>query len=258
MSQLSFEFTLAPLVPIQSCTPIADKLIEAGFAPNDFILNLNRGPTNDDELPAPSRLYGFPVEYFEPSREEIEGIYLRHPGIAHLPFVKRLEECLGMEIKPRAKDEFGRPFGEITRWWHAVDLMTDAHHQHLLETQHLTTRGDMLGALTFNLEINGISVKNAKAVLAALEIPEPKDRSKAVLLGKKGIDKALYPAKMDINHDNGKPLKQPYWTINFMQRHRAVTPWLIIHGIEDGYFERRRCGHLKLTEKAIKDMKVEK
>jgi len=73
--QLPFTFMLPPPPPE---TPIAAALIAAGLVPNQFILQLNRGPWNDD-VPAPSRLYNHPIEYFEPERDGAEGIYLLHP-----------------------------------------------------------------------------------------------------------------------------------------------------------------------------------
>lgn len=239
--QLAFDFMLPPP---PAPTPIADALIAAGLAPNNFILNLNRGPWNDDS-PAPSRLYNHPLEYFEPGRDGDEGIFLLHPALADMPFVKRVADVIGRPVEHREEDEFGRPLNYLAKWWHAVDLMTDNHWQHLMQTQHLTERECLLNALAFNLELANIKVETARTVLNALEQPEPADRSQSMILGD-----GISPWLIDINCNTGKPIKKPkQWALNIGRFDDAA--WMVIHAIENGWFVRLRNGRLSLTEKAV-------
>jgi hypothetical protein len=238
--QFSFDFMLPPPPPAR---PIAEALIAAGLVGNEFSLSL--GLTNHDEVPAPSRLYQFPLEYFSPDREGVEGIYLRHPGLADLPFVKRVSEIVGFDVQHREEDEFGRAFGDLGHWWHAVDLMTKEHWRHLMETRHLTTDEDIDHAVQFGLEYGNINVEIARTILAELGKAEPEGRSRAMLAGD-----GMSPWLININSNNGKPIKNPTnWALNVRRFDGAA--WMLVHGLEDGWFTRRRDGHLNLTPMAV-------
>ncbi|QRE77001.1 hypothetical protein [Methylobacterium aquaticum] len=244
--QLAFDF-IAPPVSVRTPTPIADRIIAAGLEANDFLLNLNRGLTNPDEVPAPSRMYRFPIVYQEPDEEygEPEALYLRHPGLARMPFVLRVQELLGVAIKPRELDKFGRPYCELAQWWHATDLMSDAHWQRLWESRHLTTEDHIVHAIQFGMELPAswegkskrqprLSVTTARRLLLEMGHGEPADRSEAAILGE-----GLSPGHI------GKT-----WALNV----RAPGPagaWLIVHGIEDNWFTREGGGHLVLSPKCL-------
>jgi hypothetical protein len=133
-------------------------LIAAGLVPNDFILHLNRGPYNEDEIPAPSRLYRHPLEYFEPERDGQEGTYLLHPALSELPFVKRVEAAIGQTIPYRENDEFGRPMTYRAKWWHAVDLMTEEHCGHLLNT-HISPTETVSTAMVMKSKAEGLGTE---------------------------------------------------------------------------------------------------
>src|SRR3546814_18461236 len=89
---------------------LGDKIIEAGLAPNGFILDLNSGLSvpRGFELPAPwnlpSRLFRFPIEVCKPRGDRPRTIGLRHPGLAEHPFVQSVAPALGV-----APDTYGAP-----------------------------------------------------------------------------------------------------------------------------------------------------
>ncbi|UZE47010.1 hypothetical protein ONR75_18575 [Rhodopseudomonas sp. P2A-2r] len=241
MEQFAFDFMLPPPPPAM---PIAAALIAAGYATGDYDLQINRHISNYDDVPAPSRLYQFPIEYFSPNLDGIEGLYLSHPGLADFPFVKRVSEAIGLPIDARAEDEFGRPFCDLAEWWHAVDLMDDKNWRHLMDTQHLTTRDDLLNALSFHLETGDIKTSTARTILGMLGQLEPIDRSVTAILGD-----GISPWLINIG-GNGKPVKCPKdWALNVKRFDNAA--WMLIHGIEDGWLHMPKSKHLSLTAKAV-------
>lgn len=223
-SQLAFDFSPPPLA-----TPIAEKLITSGLVPNDFILTLNGGLTNPDDVPAPSRAYQFPIGYQMPGEDEPEAIYVRHPALADLPFVQHVKSIVG---------PFEACHDDRIEWWHAIDLMNDQHHEHLMATQHLTDRQCLLNAVNLAVQWGRLKHSNARTILNTLGVPEPENRSRGMLLGD-----GLWPARIP-PEGNGKP----YWAPNV--RSFDAAAWMVIHGIEDGYLSLKK-GHLTVADKCI-------
>jgi hypothetical protein len=94
--QLGFSFEDEP-----SPDRLAERIITAGLAPNEYILSLNRGLTNPHVLPLPSRLYQFPIEFVEAHRlseivPDAQRLLLRHPALDQLPFVLEAAEKVGV------------------------------------------------------------------------------------------------------------------------------------------------------------------
>jgi N6-adenosine-specific RNA methylase IME4 len=205
--------------------PVAEAVIAAGLAPNAFILDLNRGLTLEGEIDLPSRLFRHPVEFMDSKRTGGESrLLLRHPRLRdYLPvadFLDDIEAKTGIRPEWQAEDEFGRDFGALWRWYHAVDLCSDKHFKDLLRTAHFTEPECIFNAVNFGLSNKCLSVKNARAVMAHLGSIEPDDRSAEALAGK-----GLSPYR-----DGSKKYIAP----NISLRGDAGA-WLTIHGMEDGW-----------------------
>jgi hypothetical protein len=239
-AQSAFAF-MAPPQPEITPTPLADKLVSLGFAPNRYILDINRALTNPDEIPAPSRLYRFPVDYC-PHDDSEEGLYLRHPALANLPFIQRLQSALGRPIICRDTDSHGI-------WHHAIDLMTEQHWRHLLDTRHLTAPDCLSRAVELAVEWDRLQLKTARHILGQIGCPEPRNRSVCDLLGD-GVNPVFRKAEK---------VKTGHWSFNLANRlHLSQSaPWVLIHGIELGLFVRGRDGYLRLSQKAIKARNLE-
>lgn len=229
---------LADRIEAEGPFSLADKLMATGFVPNAYILELNRGLTNPNPCDLPSRLFRFPVEYMDEKRTGGEArLLLRHPLLfQYLPvadFLDAIEEKTGVRPEWSDTDEFGRDFGSQGRWWHAVDLCTDKHWEGLLKTRQFTDADATFGAMQLSLEGKSLSLKNARALMKALDSAEP---DKAVSL--EGLcGKALSPYR----HDKGKLISP-----NIRERGEA-SAWMIIHGLEDKMLS-FVGSHLSVTE----------
>lgn len=245
MNQLLFDFMApppkpAPPPPPPPC-PVVERLIQTGLVPNEFILNLNRGLTNQDETELPSRAFRFPIEFMSRDRREdgVSRLLLRHPDLGDLPFVRRVAELTGEPIIWEEQDEFGRDRMHAD-WWHAVDLCTEEHWRDLLRTQNFTRRDCILQAIGHHLR-GPLTIKSARLILAELESEEPADRSESALRSK-----MLSPGRMT---SEGKA-KQTYWAVNFHGEPETIA-WGFVHGIEDGWFAKDRGGHLIMGKEGI-------
>jgi hypothetical protein len=236
--QLEFVFEDEP-----APDPLAELLIATGLVPNHFVLELNRGLTNPHPEALPSRLFRFPIAFV--ARKTLDGksrLLLNHPALAGHPFVQEVAAKTGEMPVWEPLDEFGRDRGALPRWWHAVDLMTEAHWRDLLATRHFTDDEAIAGAIGISLDRPaGISVAIAREVLAALGADEPADRSHGLLMSD-----AIQPAHIIERHPRTGKLIPEHWPVNVMDR-SASGAWLMVHGIEDGWFERRRDGYLQLS-----------
>ena len=205
--------------------PVEIALVEGGAVESAYHLR------NGDFLAnrhgnLPSRLIRNPVEFVGRTHASLDfsRILLRHPMVGEhpevAPYIAELEEKTGLQVGWEPLDQFGRDRGKDHRYFHAMDLCTDKHWKDLLETRHLTDDKALFRAVVFGLEYKGISVKNARALMSALDAPEPADRSAAALSGK-----GLWP------YQDGK---KKYIAPNFREV-GANGAWLVIHGIEDGW-----------------------
>lgn len=255
-------------------------LIELGVAPSEYVLELNRHLTNPDDVPAPSRLYRFPIEYVAAGRagDGVSRLLLSHPGLADLPFVRRVADAVGHPVTWSEEDEFGRE-RDIGEWWHAVDLMCEQHWRHLLDTYRLTDErcvlraiqsslgygvkrvpadscnagwcGQNQGARCFNAgrclasrkpTMDGrISIATARAILSWLSREEPADRSRSVIFGDE-----LHPTLIEETNSKGQVTARRY-PINLHPEDAGVGAWAMVHGLEDGHFVRRRDGFVEMT-----------
>src|SRR5262245_55671176 len=93
-TQLAFDFfgtaSKAGECGSEAADPLAERLIAGGIVANEYQLGVHRSLQNPDPLPAPSRLYQFPLEFIGRDRLE-EGapsrLLLNHPDLGNLPFV---------------------------------------------------------------------------------------------------------------------------------------------------------------------------
>ncbi|WP_084044204.1 N6-adenosine-specific RNA methylase IME4/ParB-like chromosome segregation protein Spo0J [Ensifer sp. WSM1721] len=216
-----------PAAVAQGGDPLAEAIIAAGLAPSAYILNLNRGLTNPATLDLPSRLFRFPVEFMAADRSGGESrLLLRHPLLWQIlqvsDFLAEIEQKIGVRPTWEPLDEFGRDFGEQWRWYHSVDLCNDQHWQGLLKTQRFTDRDKIFTAVQLGLESKSLSVKNARSVMAELESIEPARSASVELM----LGNVLMPYR----HDKGKLISP-----NISERNE-IGAWLVIHGLEDGFF----------------------
>ena len=237
----------SPKIPIDPELVEPDALAEALIATelsSEYLLSTSRNIGGfSHEIPAPSRLYQFPLEFASRERygTDQSRLLLNHPDIGRLPFVIAVAEVTGVEPEWDPEDEFGRDRGELPRWWHAVDLMTEKGWCHLMETRHLTGDDEILRAVAFGVELNRISIEIARHVLGEMKSDEPGDRSEAQLLGK-----GIWPSHIVETHSKTGKKKSERWPINVMAR-GGDGAWLVIHGVEDGWFRRDRDGHLQMS-----------
>lgn len=223
-------------------------LISSGFAHNDYLLDLNRklNVPYDEVLPAPwdlpSRLFRFPIEVGDrtPAGRQIG---LMHPGLADHPFVRRVSEVLGTPVPAGgAPNAHGYSCVGLGLWWHAVDLMGAGRWRELLATRAFTTDEDIAGAASFALSASrgredggrtGITAADARKVMAAIGSREPADVTPTLLAAS---------APSAVTQDSGVA----NWPINDGVRGEAGA-WLRIIGLERGWFDYDRSGHIAWT-----------
>lgn len=210
--------------------PLAEALISKGYAPNHYLLRLNRSieATYGD---LPSRLFQNPIEFVGRDRQN-DGkskLWLRHPDFEGLPILDQIERETGARPYWSPVDEFGRP-RTIGMLWHAIDLLTDEHFEGMLATRNFTDKSSVVNGLRYHMEFGGLSVANARTVLAEYGCAEPDDRSAGFLHS---------DAVKVANCQSGKFVAM--WTKD------EQSVWAAIHGLEDGLFKRDRNGHLRFS-----------
>lgn len=231
-------------------TRISDALlIELGFAPSTYVLDLNHALTvpHGVELPPrwnlPSRLFRFPIEVGEADKDGMRAIGLMHPLLGDHPFVRSVEAGLGLALNPG-----GAPNGCLVskqanaRWWHAVDLVLAGEWCTLIETRRFTTVEDIAGAVEFGLSHSPqderagcISIAAARELMRVIEVEEPLNRAEALL---------ALEAPRSMTTDRGGER----WPINARGHMTAnERAWGRIHGIEGGWFGYDRSGSLEWT-----------
>lgn len=267
VDQLAFGFfeeaAKSPVVA-PAIDDLAARLIAAGYAPSGYILDLNRGLTTPRELvldapwSLPSRAFRFPIEFMDGKRGAGPcRLLLRHPKLSAHPFVRQVEADLGLTIAWEPEDEFGRPMGSQAEWFHAVDLMSDAHWFDLTCTSQFTTREAMISAIAFALTCAAgyegaakkrprLALEHARHLLGVLGADEPIDRSEAFLSGK-----GLWPGHIVERHERTNKITSERWAVNIMDR-GADGAWAHVHGIEDGWLYRDRSGHLQVSKEGLR------
>ncbi|WP_077961665.1 hypothetical protein [Ensifer adhaerens] len=236
MQQLSMFDLMMPPAPPPVVDVVRQAVLNSGLVPNDFILDLNGGITNNRSTSLPSRLFRFPVSVVKDQGGQSH-VLLRHPRLRESAdvagFLDEIEEKAG--IRPEWRQEFANQhYMTIGAWWHAVDLCTNKHWQDLLATSQFTDHGAILKASQLHVEWGSLSIKNARTILNGFGCVEPEDRSRASLLGD-----GIWPGRTS----GGIAPNIKY------QAEAGV--WVAIHGIEDGWFK-RRGQHLSVTEETMK------
>ena len=201
-------------------------ILAAGLEANEFLLHLNSGLTNNRRCSLPSRLFEFPVEFIPAKRNggKESRLVLRHPDLWAaddvVPFLEDIQARTGIRVEWADAGELGRDVSDRWRWLHAIDLCKDKHWQGLLATANFTCPDKIFRAVRINLQGKELSLKNARAIMQALDAVEPVGRSVEGLLGK-----GLWP------YQDGK---RKYIAPN-IGLEGAASAWLAIHGIKDGW-----------------------
>lgn len=227
------------------------RIIAEGFAPNEYLLNLNGSLAvpYGFPLPAPwnlpSRMFKFPIAVRKPDGDEPRHLGLHHPALAAHPFVQRVEAALGVTLDPNgAPNKHGYSQCRNFQWFHAIDPVCAGRWRELLETAEFTTPRDIFNAVVFGLQSSHhsgarkgyLTVAEARAIMEELGASEPDSRSAALL----ELDEPM-PCRLDD--------KAMRWPINGKASSPEDTAWSAIIGIEEGWFEYDRAGFLNWSEK---------
>lgn len=227
---------------------LATLIVERGLAASTYLLDLNRTLSVPRDFPLshpwslPSRLFRFPIEVSAGLDEAPRRIGLMHPLLADHPFVRHVEEVLGTVLDPDgAPNAYGVSNARSGLWWHAVDLVSAGQWRALLETRRFTTDEDIARAVAYGLSYSAhdgkrqgyLSVSAARAIMAALDAPEP--------AGRCGLLAFSGPSPC-------KPGNGPaHWPINHPALPANAVAWALIHGIESDWFAHDRAGLLQWT-----------
>lgn len=224
-------------------------IVERGLAASHYLLDLNRSLSVPQDFPLshpwnlPSRLFRFPIEVSAGHGETSRHIGLMHPLLADHPFVRHAEEVLGIVIDPGgAPNAYGVSNARTGLWWHAVDLVSAGQWRALLETRRFTTDEDIARAVAYGLSYSAhhgkrpgyLSVRDARAVMAAIDAPEPATRCGLLAFSKPS------PCQPD--------KAAAHWPINHPALPANAVAWALIHGIESGWFAHDRAGFLQWTK----------
>lgn len=251
----TIEAATAPVIPpIVVTTPAEDlprdllgeRIIAAGFAPNDFILDLNHSLSvpHDWSLPAPwnlpSRLFQFPIEVSE-YRDGGRRIGLMHPALVDHPYVKHVSQVLGIAIPAGgAPNAYGYSKTGLGQWWHAVDLMSRGRWQDALDTRQFTTPDQLTHAVGFALSCGresgpAITTNEARLVLEALDASPPANAIEVL---------CRFHRPSPVTGED----KVERWPVNGPANTTATDEaWAYIVGLETGWFDHDRSGHIRWT-----------
>lgn len=221
-------------------SPLKAAIIGAGFAHNEYLLDLNRA----FEDPAPryprSRMFAWPVS-FDPYHERLS---VCHMLMTVEPFVQRVMIALPgvpVDIEPN-------PPGCHGAWNHAGDLATDRDFRDLLTTRAYVPESAIMRGIALGVRGCRLSTANAREMLDELGAVEPLDRSAFALSMQGGL---LRPAFIDDNATKGKPpAGKGKWAANIWGRRisPATEAWAVLHGVEDGWFTRdKHCGWIYMS-----------
>lgn len=219
--------------------PLDQILIDEGFVANRYLLDINRSlqVSGDDVLTdpwnLPSRLMQHPLEVGVGKDGQFH-IGLMHPLLGDHPFVQRVAKAIHPhKISPAgAPNAFGHSAAPAC-WWHAVDLIR-THWQDLLRTREFTTDHAIAGAVSNALgsQPGAFGLDEAREVLAAIGAEPPVDDIAATVL--------LLSQPSLVQPDKGAA----YWPINGPVRNPVAGAWLRLWGIDAGWFDYMRSGHL--------------
>ena len=247
-AQLAFDFPAPSLrtEPIvrRPQRPFVDRLIEAGVLHNAFEASNNGCLTVPEDhrrgfpwsLPSRAYTYGIRISdhYEGHERRRSQRLTVGQESLLEHPYVAVLRD-LGFEV---SVDVSQVSQAAPTSWRHAVDLMTNRHWQDLLATRRHTFPEYIANAVSHALQCKDFRIEHARSVMTEMGWAEPGDRSVDLLRGQ-----GLQPGRGD-----GGFAPNP---MSFTQ----TGAWMMIHGMEDGWFVRRR-GHLWMTPEGIQRRQV--
>lgn len=227
---------------------LGETIVAKGFAPSIGVLDINGSLSvpHTFELPAPwnlpSRLFRFPIEVHDPKGDQPRRLSIRHPLLASHPWVQHVEAELG---EPIAVDEHGYGFSGARsgRYHHAVDLVSAGMVRELIETLDYTDPSAVFQAIGYGLRYSHhedrkrsgyITPAEARTIMAELGAIEPTDRAAPI--------RTLHEPMPC--HSEGSRAR---WPINGRVSGEDAA-WAFIFGIEDGWFEYDRSGHLQWSE----------
>lgn len=206
------------------------------------------GPRDSASLPEPwnlpSRLLQSPVSMAAPFDGQPRRLGVRHPLLAQHPFVEQIEQALGIQLEPCGIPNRSGIRHDHGQWHHAVDLVSGGHWRDLIETRDLTSADHIAGAVAYGLDYSNhdssskghITTAEARTIMAAIEADEPADAMAlfrifaAPVLSSQGESKKGWPINTRFDAD------------------RNARTWGRIIGIERGWFDYDRSGHLQWAE----------
>lgn len=215
-------------------TPLRAAIIDAGFAPDKYSLDLNRALEDPSPRYPRSRMFKWPITV----EQHTDRLTICHPVLAFEPFVQRVMATLKTpcEIEPEP-----RGMGLNSLYHHAVDLATDRDFHDLLATRDLVPVSAVLRGVVIGVMHGPLSTANARVILDEIAPgTEPEDRS----LHKLSHGGILRPAFIDTGLSDGKAVTgKGRWVISLYSRRDGIgEAWAMIHGAEDGWFQREKKG----------------
>lgn len=211
---------------------VAAFLIAEGFVPNLFVLDLNHfltAPLIEAEgFPwnLHSRTIRHPITVSRFDGINQRTLALLHPALEDHPFVKRVEAAIGYKLQVREYGDNGRAHKPGSAWAHAIDLVARGDWKDLVNSLQFTATDAILEAvgLCLGRSCDGITVKDARELLKALDVTEP-PVSPSFLVN--------FREPRSVTLEGGAL----HWEV---EHHQDVEPtvkaWARIHGLENGWF----------------------
>lgn len=238
-------------IPVEQADELGQQIIAAGFAANDYLLDINgalnvpRGFTLPAPWNLPSRLFQFPIEVIRAEQGEPRKIGLRHPLLAAHPFVQHVESVLGIEIaREGVTNRYGYSNRSHSLWHHAVDLISAGKWRELLDTQEFTEPSNIFNAIAYSCRYSHhadkkgsgyINTAEARQIMREMGATEPTDRAELI---------RCFSAPFPCEQERGTV----HWPINVYGLCAEDKAWGFIIGIEDGWFTHDRAGFLQWSQ----------
>lgn len=218
---------------------LAQRIIAAGFAANECMLNINCAiQMSNDFQPGqpwdmPSRLFRFPIATDSCDGGKGVKVSLLHPLLAEHPFVRHVEETLGIAIEP----DDSTVGAEMGLWWHAIDMVEHGCIDALNETRRFTSSRCVYRAVALHLNYKprkGATggTKYARDVLDLFASQPPGDRVGCI---RRLMEPSPCAGRVPVN--TGPTIAS------------EDAPWALIFAIEDGWVKHDASGFARWTEK---------
>lgn len=207
---------------------LAELLVEKGFAPNAFVLELNRSiSTGKLQLSypwnLPTRLMRFPIET---SRDQVwdgeakrwiyypRTIGIIHPLLSEHPLVKQIEETIERKLEVGGgANQYGVSSTGHGEWWHALDLLAKGMTRELLDTRRFTSDEGIACGLTYALHYGEgnkpyTSIKDARMLLETIGATEPATRDAfRTLCSQPSLSDKNWPVNFRCNREGKRDAK---------------------------------------------------